>query len=342
MPTAATTQTLDALIARVEKHRAALRLTTTKFAERYQRYLGSVRSYQDRILTRTFDRLNLDKLAKKLAAFVAELDGGTGVETIYADMPALRKLRLLFEVLQGQANDRRCLMFLGVTGVGKTAGARAICNDAETAAATAFVKCLPRWEHSPLAMVNGILVAIGAEAAGSYTAGVGALVENLRATPKTVFFDDAHYGGIALLALLKALIDETPARFVYLAYPTDFKLLISSSVRAHAEAQQLYGRTLKPVFDDYCDGTSERDAACYLRRAAGLDGDAARTAKAVLPLLKRHGNLRLLADAVENVAIECDEAGEEIAGRDIEEEVRKLCRATAQASTLNTQPEAAQ
>ena len=316
---------LDTLIKRVENHRAALRLTPANFVARYQRYLGSIRSYEDRILPRNFDRLNPDKLLVKLRQFAAELDGGTAAENLFKDLPVLKKLQTKFEVLQGQTNDRRCLLFLGTTGIGKTVSGRIICNAPDTASETAFVKCLPRWERSPLAMINGICRAIGCDEAASYLGGVANLQASLTGAPKTVFFDDAHYGGVPLLALIKVLIDETPARFIYMAYPSDFTLLITSSLHASAEAAQLFGRTLKPKFDDYRDGVAERDVALYLRRAAGLNGDADRTAKKIVELVRRNGNLRLLADAVENAAISADDAGVEIAGQDIIDEVHALC-----------------
>ncbi|MCX6908128.1 MAG: hypothetical protein NTY01_08805 [Verrucomicrobia bacterium] len=316
---------LDALIARIEKHRAALRLSPAKFVARYQRYLGSVRSYEDRILTRSFDRLNTDKLLAKLRQFVAELDGGTSVQTVYQDLPVLSKLWTLYEMLQGQTTDRRCLVFVGVTGCGKTVGMRAICNDPDTAGDTAFVKCLPRMERSPLALALAVCTAIGCESSGSFTECVANIGGSLRAAPKTVMFDDGHYGGTLLMALIKCWIDETPSRFIYATYPTDFFALQTATLRGAAESQQLLGRCLKPKFDEYKDGIGLRDAAKFLRRAAGLDKDAESTARAVLDLCRRNGNLRLLADAVENVAISADDAGDEITGRDIIEEVRALC-----------------
>jgi hypothetical protein len=326
---------LDALISRVEKHRAALKLTPAKFVARYQRYLGSVRSYEDRILPRNFERLNTDRLVVKLKQFVGELDGGSSAETVIQDLPVLVKLWTLFEVLQGQTNDRRCLLFLGSTGVGKTVSGRAICNDAQTASKTAFVKCLPRWERSPMALVSGVCRATGCAEPDNYYEALDSLIAALRSDPKTVFFDDAHYGGVPLLALIKVLIDETPGRFIYMSFPSDFTMLITSSLRASAEAAQLFGRTLKPKFDDYREGVRERDVALYLRRAAGLDGDAQRTARQITALIRNHGNLRLLVDAVESARIVAEDQGGEMTGEDIAAEVRALCglKETAAAET---------
>jgi hypothetical protein len=75
----------------------------------------------------------------------------------------------------------------------------------------------------------------------------------------TMFIDEAHEGGTTLMKIVKTLIDETPARFVQLAYPTEYDRVKTATAGALDEAKQLLGRTMKPVYDDYRNGLREED-----------------------------------------------------------------------------------
>jgi hypothetical protein len=115
--------------------------------------------------------------------------------------------------------------------------------------------------------------------------------------------------------LLRAFVDETPARWVYLAYNTAFRLVLSSTTDAHLEAHAFLGRCCKPVFDSYKAGTVERDVAFYLERTAGMKRDtAASVAGRITRALRLSTNLRLLDDAIvaARAASDDDEAGADL------------------------------
>lgn len=99
--------------------------------------------------------------------------------------------------------------------------------------------------------------------------------------------------------LLRALVDETPSRFVYLGYDTAFRRVQTANTDAMIEAQAFLGRCLKPVFDLYRAGIQMRDVVIYLQRAADMSPSAAQgVAARVTPVLQRATNLRLLDDAI--------------------------------------------
>jgi hypothetical protein len=107
-------------------------------------------------------------------------------------------------------------------------------------------------------------------------------------------------------------------------YPTAWGRLINGSTDAMAEAQQLLGRTLKPIRTDWIGGTTTGDIEKYLRAAAGLDGDAKQCAAAILADARRMGNLRLVADAVELARDNAEENDETVDAELVIEAVRAL------------------
>ena len=127
------------------------------------------------------------------------------------------------------------------------------------------------------------------------------------------------------MKLVKTLIDETSARFVLLAFPTTWRRMMSASDDARAEATQLFGRTLKPVFDDYSEGLRQNDVAMYLRLSTGLGDEVDQLAKDILPLVRANGNLRLLADAVEGAQRQADVTEEPVDSDLIRAHVTALC-----------------
>ena len=110
---------------------------------------------------------------------------------------------------------------------------------------------------------------------------------------------------------LRAFVDETTSRFVYLAYDTAFKRVQTASTDALIEAQAFLGRCLKPSFDLYRNGILNKDVNFYLRKRGGLSASAAESVTAkILPALQGHTNLRLLDDAIQaaEAAIEAAKA----------------------------------
>lgn len=315
---------LKKMIGRVARHQEALGLGDTAFVARYQRHLGSTDSWRRRLMAGKFAEIDIGKWIRKLTALVAEIDGGSRIEEYFPAMPVARKLESYYQRLQGQTTDRRCVVMLGVTGVGKTTSARAIC--AANPRSTAFVRANETWKESKMQIAIGLARALGVEVTGRSAAAVfHAVLEELKAHPITIFIDEAHEGGILLFKLVKTLIDETQARFVLLSYPTKWRRLVNGSDDAHAEAQQLFGRTLKPVLDDYASGTVLADLEIFLRESVGLNGEAKACAVRILPEVRKHGNLRLMADALDLCRANAEKQNIEIDAAMVIAAVEALC-----------------
>lgn len=290
---------LAELVERVRRHQVAIGMAenTSGFVARYSKYLGSAKTYQDRLLAGNWHQLRVAKWIAQLRTMLADIEGTGSGDAFFPVLPAYRELELMFERLQGQANDRRCVVFSGVTGVGKTSGSRELCR--RHPQETAYCQVRRTWQNKPAQIAAGLAKALGAAVSQDSAKTWEAVVEVGKARPLTLFVDDAHEGGVALMKLVKGLIDETYIRVVLLVYPTQWRRLINGSDDANAEAQQLYGRTMKPILDRRAKGVLVEDVQVYLREAAGLNGDAPMLAKRMVGHLRALGNLRALADVVE-------------------------------------------
>lgn len=323
------TDQINSLINRIEQHQAALKLSDHAFVARYPHYLGSTKTYVDRIRKRSFAEFgkNLPVWVRKLENFVAELDGRSPVEQFEPDMPMAKAANEYYTRLQNQRNDRRNAVLLGATGTGKSTAARRLNNLYPRD--TAYVRANESWRESKAQIIQGL-----AKSTGSYFQGIrGAaegldkLIKHLEMSPLTIIIDEAHEGGTMLLKLVKTLIDETSSRFMMFAYPTSWNKMLAATDDARAEAQQLFGRTLKPVFCDYAYGIRREDILIYLRKVAGLESGVNETASEILSMVRTNGNLRLLADAVEMAQLQADSDNETLDGALIIAHVKALCPA---------------
>jgi hypothetical protein len=317
--------TLQRLVHRIEAHQKALGLTDQKFVARYSRFLNSERTWRQRLVGNVIDAKKPDewinKQISKLTAFVSELDGGSAKVEFFEDLPFVKKVLARLAILQGTTTDRRCLMVLATTGVGKSILAR---NEFEQSPReNAYVRANESWRDKNYQIAAGMGRVLGVDIAGYNP--VQSITDFLKKEPITIFIDEAHEGGVALMKLMRTWIDETPVRFVYLAFPTQFDRIIHSTSGNMAEAKQLFGRTLKPVFDDYREGLAVEDIAVYLKKAAGLNGQAKAIAEKILIPIRDNGNLRVLADAVEEARAIAEDREEDLSGPHILEAVEALC-----------------
>jgi hypothetical protein len=140
---------------------------------------------------------------------------------------------------------------------------------------------------------------------------------------------------VLLLKIVKHLIDETKSRFVLLAFPTIWRQMLSASDDSRAEAVQLFGRTQKPVFQDYAQGVKREDVAFLLRQQAGLERDIDAVANRILPLVRSNGNLRLLADAIEGAQNQADVTDKPVDGELIVQHVQVLCPAATKSVAVS-------
>lgn len=324
-------QQITAIVARVAEVQRARKLSDRQLLEEFPD-LGSTKTWRSRLLTGQLSGLNPDRLLGRLRRVAQILDGGTPDEVFYADAPFARELRARLGLLERQTSDRRILACLAANGCGKSSFARWAV--AQARASRAVVRCRPTWRNRPIHICLGIARALGSDIETSNPAQAEETVVNLlRGQPRTVFIDQAHEGGVAVMHLLRAFIDETPARFVYLAYNTAFRLVLTSTTDAHVEAQAFLGRCVKPIFDAYKAGTLAEDVAFHLTRAADLSADtAASVASRVTRALRQTTNLRLLDDAI--VAARASDDDDEAAADRIVESVYRLAGLDPRAAAM--------
>jgi len=297
-------QTAREIVARLKEIQA-----TEKLSDR-----ALVDAYPDLVSTRTWGRWRNDdwshshpeRTLQRLRRIAALLDGGSPVEEFYP-LPFYQEFARRVAMLERTINDRRILVCLAPNGTGKTTAAR---RQVELKRATRkYCRLRPAWRNKELHIATGMLAALGADAEQPNAAQAEKkLVEALSSVPVTLFLDQAHEGGPALMHLLRMLVDETPSRFVYLGYDTAFRRVQLATTDAMIEARAFLGRCLKPIFDDYRHGTRPEDVAAYLQAAAGLGRNpAASLAGRITPILQRTTNLRLLDDALAVARAQADE-----------------------------------
>lgn len=317
------------VIRRVKEIQETLKLSDRELVARYPQ-LGSAKSWRERMLTGTLEGLNLKRLASRLTELAQILDGGTPVEAYVEDLGFAQTMSVKLARLEGQRTDRRVLVCLAPTGVGKTVWARRVFN--ENRATRLYVRANPSWRENLVHICHGILDRMGEQPTSTgKKAALDHLIAKLRVEPKTLIIDEAHEGGVALMRIVKVLIDETDCRVVYLAYGTEFDRVRSATVGALIEAQQFLGRCVKPVFDLYAAGTQEADVQTYLRRIGGLRGEVVVVAREMLSLLRKNYNLRLLDDAISEARLRADNADEDLTASMVLRVVREMCGAVTEA-----------
>ena len=264
--------------------------------------IGSDRTWTGRLLPllegKPLEGLRVERTLARMRRAAAVLDGGSPEGVFYPKMAFAWEMANRLKKLELQTNDRRILVCLAPNGCGKSVFARwAVAQDR---ANRCYVRMRPTWRNRSVHICTGIARALGLTTQSTNPAEVeNAVMENLAAQPRTLFIDQAHEGGVQLMHELRAFVDETPSRFVYLAYDTAFKRVQTANTDALIEAQAFLGRCMKPVFDLYRNGIESKDVVFYLEKSAGLEPAQAQSVTVqILPVLRGHTNLRLLDDAI--------------------------------------------
>ncbi len=296
----------QAVVGRLLEVQRSRKLSDKQLLDEYPD-IGSTKTWRQRLLAGCWDAMHADRTLARLARVAVVLDGGLPDAVFYRDLPFVKDLMARLTLLERQTSDRRILVVLAPNGTGKTSVARWCV--AQERSRRSYCRLRPAWRNKELHIANGMARALGSDDATSSAAEAEQrLVGMLSGQPRTVFLDQAHEGGPALMHLLRALVDETPSRFVYLGYDTAFRRVQTANTDALIEAQAFLGRCLKPVFDAYKGGIQQVDVTRYLERATGMTATAAGSvAKRVTPVLQRFTNLRLLADAIDSARAGSDE-----------------------------------
>ena len=184
---------VNALIERIEKHQAALRLKDYPFSARYQRFLGSGKTWTDRLRARNWTDLGarLDKWEKKLNEFVAEIETGSSVEDFIETLPIVRYVADCYQLLAGQRNDRRCVLIIGPTGVGKSVALQRL--HAQYPQQTIYMRFWPGMNGSLPLIARTFARALGCteEASGAKT--FDNVLTALRGSPVTVIVEEPSF-----------------------------------------------------------------------------------------------------------------------------------------------------
>lgn len=288
---------VEAIVIRLAEVQRARKLSDRQLVAEYPD-LGSGKTWRSRLLAKNYAGLNPDRIIQRLRRICVILDGGLPDEIFWPELPFAKSVSALVGGLERQTNDRRILAVLAPNGCGKSATARWLV--AAQRSRRAYCRIRPSWRNKVGHLSLGLAEALGIELQTTNPAvAEAALITGLRGQPRTLFLDQAHEGGVALMHLLRCLVDETPSAFVYLAYDTAFKRVQSANTDALIEAQAFLGRCLKPVFDTYKGGVLPGDVQFYLRKAADLNKTAAEAVSArIIHTLQRNTNLRLLDDAI--------------------------------------------
>lgn len=299
---------IKAIVGRLAEIQGARGLSDSQLKREYPD-IGSTKTWRSRLLAGKLEELNIDRTLLRLRRVASILDGGSPDEVYYPDMGFAKEMTRRLALLEHQTNDRRILVCLAPNGCGKSAFARWAV--AQKRAQRTYVRIRPTWRNKKMHICAGIAKALGKATPSTNVATVENLViETLNeGEPRTVFIDQAHEGGVELMHEMRAFVDETPARFVYLAYPTAYNRVQTGTTDALIEAKAFLGRCLKPPFDLYRAGIAATDVQTYLQTVAGLSRSLAESVSVkVLPVLRAHTNLRLLDDAISSAEAAADRA----------------------------------
>lgn len=293
------------IVSRLEAVQAERSLSDRQLLDEFPD-LGSTKTWRQRLLAGKWAEVNLDRMLIRLRRIATVLDGGLPDEEFFNDLPFAQEFLRRLARLELQTTDRRILMVLAPNGTGKSVTARFAV--AQKQSRRIYLRLRSTWRNKALHICNGLALALGQPTAGNAAEAESRVIAALKNSPRTVFLDQAHEGGVVLMHLLRSFVDETPSRFVYLAYDTAYRAVKTASNDALIEAQAFLGRCLKPIFNAYAGGTKTGDVKLLLERLAGMKTRAAESLAAVLtPTLRETYNLRLLADAIGRARAEADD-----------------------------------
>lgn len=294
-------QEMERLVDRIAQHQTDLGLSDNAFVARYQTHLNSAKTWGHRLKVKNFAEMKVERWLSKLRAFVRELDGQAEGMRVAEELPITQYALLLYERLQGTATDRRIAWLIGDYGVGKSWALRHLA--ARNRGTTAYVEALETWRENKGRIIRGFAKAVGLADGNSPGDLFEGLLDHLRANPITLLVDEAHHGGVMILKMMKSIVNQTRAKIICGTYPTALRKLETSGSDAVAEARQVLGRSVKPIDWRWAGGVGVEDVKAYLQHVGGLNGAARAAAEKVTPMVRGDGNLRQLADAMDDASL---------------------------------------
>jgi hypothetical protein len=291
---------LEALIARLMRHQAHLKLNNARFVARYaDRLKWSADTWVQTLRsdTRKPGRLtprNHNKWTVALRDLIAEIEGATGGEQVYP-LPILAESILLYDRLQGSGGDIRIGWLVAPTGTGKSVCLRHLAKSNKN---TAYLFIPELWRNNKQAILRGLARTIDIEPGDDMNETVERITARLTIVPTTLLLDEVHEGGLKLVKLIKTLIEWTPTRFILSTWPLGYSKLADSLMNL-TEVNQLTGRSLLSIAQQWKKGNRAEDVDAWLAGACPeFDAETRATlARDLCPRLGRWG-LRHLTQAV--------------------------------------------
>jgi len=322
-----TEQQIAALVKRFATFQDSLHIGDRAFAARYKKFVGSEKTWKQLRKGAWLGHIKPEKALKGLLAFAQFLDAASSFDKddFFDTLPFVKQANVEFERLLGSRRDRRCLTVLAPEGIGKSWWASSIVQ--EDPQRRIYLRLSHTWREKSYHIAMGLAKRLGMTPEKNPANQMDALISKLRELGETVIIlDEGHNGGVAVMKLIKDLIDETPARFVYMAFPTEFDVVRTSSIAAVAEARQFLRRCVRPIFDDYRHGVSPKDIMAFLL-AHGIksSGELKGIVEDLTPKLIHNYNLSTLADAVEEAKEEAEDEGVPLTLQMIRDSVYSYC-----------------
>lgn len=218
-------------------------------------------------------------------------------DEIEKDLYATVVLNRVFLETRREKGLARAIFLIGPSGSGKTS-AQDYLRDTYGPRIIS-IRAVVAWSDSPMAMMAAILARLGVNNPPMNQAErFNKTTEKLKETRRAVFIEDSHHLGPRCLALVIALIDETPGEFLIAAVDS---LWAKLQTRAYQELEQL---RINRLAEKILLGREvrEKDVQKLLERRVQWDGDAKAAIKRVLPLLvekaNTHGRLAFVREAI--------------------------------------------
>lgn len=297
------------------------------FAERWLKPDCSVSSW-GRIRDGKFHATDHARMLEKLEGRLAGLERHHAADTAAraADIAGTALVRLgMRAVDRAFAEPRdRLVAILSPTGGGKTTFARALASKHQ---GLVRVEASETWRSSYLAACHALLRALGhGSLPGGARASESALLDALRASPKLIVVDEAHYFGPGTINLVKAILNQTASTVVMLSIPELWERMKRA---AWEESQQLRSRTCAVVA---IDTLAEKDVALVfarrletpLRAAGAKERDARDMVAAIRAEANRFGLMATVARILGEIEADLAE-GEPLAA----ETVLRACEVVA-------------
>jgi len=335
-------QTVNDLVKRFVAHQKALGLTDARFAARYKEYLGSHKTWLKLKDNSWAGHVAENRILPKLQKFAEQLDGARSFDSdaFFENLPYVVQMQAQFERLLASPLDIRGLISLAPQGVGKSWLASWIL-ERETGSPFFYLRLLHSWREKSYQLACAITKKLG----GSLTRNPGdqmtELIKHAQSLGEIVLIiDEAHNGGIVLFKLLKDLIDETPMRFVYLGFPTEFDVIVGRSSSAIGESRQTLRRCLQPIHDDYRDGIMAGDVEMYLAgHGFKRNAELRAVANEIQPLCTARYNLTTLASAIRDAKDQAEDEDQPLTLGMVTNAVKALCSTAAQRRAWLETPE---